>query len=292
MIKSMTGYGQAKSENETSIVSVEIRTVNHRFCEISIKLPKTFSGLEARVRQIVRNRVARGKVYMTISWDNLVEEQFRMILNQDVLMNYLHIIEQLKEILHVDYSANLSAILQIPDLIKRETAEANPEDVWSLLETTIGNAIHSLEQMRGQEGKNLAEDFQKRIHKIDDALIKIESMAADQMGSIREKMTARIQKLLDVVDINEDRIAMEVAVLSEKADITEECVRTRSHLQQFSAYLQDEKPSGRRFNFLLQEINREVNTLSSKAGNAGISQLVVCVKEELERLREQALNIE
>lgn len=292
MIKSMTGFGRAQGELDHHNIEVEIRSTNHRFCDISVRLPRTLSSLELQVRNVVQKRISRGKINVAISWDDLNEDNVRLTLNQDTLLDYLQIVAQIREHIPVKEETEISSLFQIPDLITREVSEVDPDTIWPTVEQVVLAAIENLEDMRRREGETLAEDMRTRLQQIDQTISDIQAKSAEQIGEAHQKMKERIQQLIEDIEVDDERVAMEVAILADKLDITEECVRAKSHIQQFLIYLQDPQPAGRRLNFLLQEFNREFNTIASKANNADISQLTVTIKEALEQMREQVQNIE
>ncbi len=292
MIKSMTGFGRANLETPDFKIDVEIRAVNHRFCEVSMRLPRILSPLEGQVRTLLQSNISRGKINLTINFESYVEQNAKLILNEDLLEAYTSVIARIQTKLSVRGEYDLVSLLQIPDLIERSSAESDAETLWPSVEKAITQAIHDFDRMRDAEGLHLTEDLTNRTHIISQLLNEIKTVSSTQLVGATEKMRERIRQLLGDIAIDETRLAMEVAILADKLDITEECVRLQIHCQQFLNYLQDKDPAGRRLNFLLQEMNREANTIASKANNAGIAQTVIRIKEELERIREQVQNVE
>ena len=290
MIASMTGFGRGEAEGGESRTTVEIRSVNGRFSEISVRLPRQFVDLEQKIKEGVGKSISRGKISVSVSWESKVESPVR--LNVDVLRAYREVLSKVKDELGVEGRVDLSVLLGMPDVFKQEEEKLDRESAWSLMQKACDMALSEHSQMRKREGEELSVDFRKRIDILENLRERIEELAALKVEATRERLKEKIQRLLEDTQIDEMRLYMEVAVLAEKSDVTEECVRFHSHNSQFLATLDNGGPVGRRLNFLLQEIGREINTIGAKASDADISHLVVDIKEEVERLREQVQNVE
>ncbi len=290
MIASMTGFGRGEAEGGESRTTVEIRSVNGRFSEISVRLPRQFVDLEQKIKEGVGKSISRGKISVSVSWESKVESPVR--LNVDVLRAYREVLSKVKDELGVEGRVDLSVLLGMPDVFKQEEEKLDRESAWSLMQKACDMALSEHSQMRKREGEELSVDFRKRIDILENLRERIEELAALKVEATRERLKEKIQRLLEDTQIDEMRLYMEVAVLAEKSDVTEECVRFHSHNSQFLATLDNGGPVGRRLNFLLQEIGREINTIGAKANDADISHLVVDIKEEVERLREQVQNVE
>ncbi len=290
MIASMTGFGRGEAEGGESRTTVEIRSVNGRFSEISVRLPRQLVDLEQKIKERVGKSISRGKISVSVSWESKKESPVR--LNVHVLRAYREVLSKVKDELGVEGRVDLSVLLGMPDVFKHEEEKLDRESAWSLMEKACDMALSEHSQMRKREGEELSVDFRKRIDIMENLIERIEELASLKVEVTRERLKEKIQRLLEDTQIDEMRLYMEVAVLAEKSDVTEECVRFQSHNSQFIAALDNGGPVGRRLNFLLQEIGREVNTIGAKANDADISHLVVDIKEEVERLREQVQNVE
>lgn len=292
MIKSMTGFGRANLDLSNFNFECEIRSVNHRYCDISVRLPNSFYVFETQIRNLIQKRIDRGKISIFIALEENREQTYELTLNEDLLDSYLAVLNSIKSKYDIKDSLSFRTILSIPNLIERTLPDHEPGEYWEHIENVINRALDNLDEMRLSEGNYLANDLKNRIEKLNSSLEHIKTLAKERFMLAKQKMRDRIQQLLDDVEADENRLAMEIAIMSDKLDITEECVRFMSHNQQFLAYMGDDEPVGRRLNFLLQEMNREANTIASKANYFDITQIVVEMKEEIERIREQIQNIE
>jgi len=292
MILSMTGYGKAEAVNPDFNVGVEISSVNNRFCEIQFRLPKFLSLLEARLKERILGKITRGKITYSLTWEENLPPSSYVKLNQEAAEVYFNIFQELKKKYSLSGELEVKDFINLPDLIKLEKEEYDLEKAWQVIAEVTGKALSDLNSMRRSEGLKLGEDLKKRVEKLDEVLGKIESLSSQNVENYRQKLQSRISELLGDVNLDQQRLNQEVALLAERSDVTEECVRFKSHNQQFLAALEVEVPVGKKLTFLLQEMNREANTIGAKALNVFISQLVIFLKEEIEKLREQVQNIE
>jgi len=292
MILSMTGYGKAEAVNPDFNVGVEISSVNNRFCEIQFRLPKFLSLLEARLKERILGKITRGKITYSLTWEENLPPSSYVKLNQEAAEVYFNIFQELKKKYSLSGELEVKDFINLPDLIKLEKEEYDLEKAWQVIAEVTGKALSDLNSMRRSEGLKLGEDLKKRVEKLDEVLGKIESLSSQNVENYRQKLQSRISELLGDVNLDQQRLSQEVALLAERSDVTEECVRFKSHNQQFLAALEVEVPVGKKLTFLLQEMNREANTIGAKALNVFISQLVIFLKEEIEKLREQVQNIE
>ncbi|MCJ7458529.1 MAG: YicC family protein [candidate division Zixibacteria bacterium] len=292
MILSMTGYGKAEAVNQDFKVVVEISTVNNRFCEIQFRLPKFFSLLEARLKEKILGKITRGKITYSLTWEENLPPSSYVKLNQEAAEVYFNIFQELKKKYNLSGELEVKDFINLPDLIKLEKEEYDLEKAWKVIAEVTEKALSDINSMRKSEGLKLGEDLRKRLEKLDEVLGKIESLSSQNVENYRQKLQSRMSELLGDISLDEQRLIQEVALLAERSDVTEECVRLRSHNQQFLAALEEEVPVGKKLTFLLQEMNREANTIGAKALNVSISQLVIFLKEEIEKLREQVQNIE
>ncbi len=292
MLKSMTGYGRAESSKGTLEFSVEIRSGNNRFREIILRLPQSLQPSEDRIRSIVSSRLRRGRIEVSIQIKDNGDKGLNLELNRPLVRAYATIFNELNEELGCKQPIDLSFFSQLKDTIIVKQDSVDLERIWPDLKDVLDKALLSLETMRMDEGKALEEDFLVRLNRIKGDIEEIRNRAKVTVEEYRDKLIQKINKLIEGIDIAEDRLLQEVALMADRSDITEELIRVESHLEQFRSYMNQDDVIGRRLDFLLQEINREVNTMASKAADSFVSQLVVDIKAELERLREQIQNVE
>lgn len=292
MIRSMTGYGSAELERNGQRLAAEIRSVNHRFCEVSVRAPKAALLFEDQIRQLIQDRFSRGKFNLSITWAGAGDQGEVLKLNEAVADRYVALMQQLRERYGISGEVNLSTLATLPDLFAWEHSAMSDEETWSLVREVVEKASESMNQMKGREGKALAADLEKRLAIIRTQLERVSARAPLRPAEARDRMVARIKPLLDDLEMDPIRIAQEVAMLADRLDCTEECVRLDAHLDQFRHLMDGPDLAGRKLNFLLQEMNREANTIGSKANDVEIAHAVIVMKEEIERLREQVQNVE
>lgn len=293
MIKSMTGFSKAESKKDGYVVTVELKSLNGRYLEINTRLPKNLSHKEFEIRDLIKKTLERGSVNCFINFEfDANIKQFD--LNIDLASQYYESLKKLKTKLKIKESVSLSDLLVFaPNFSVRDDTD-NSEIEWKLTKDALSKAINQLDMMRKKEGQQIAKDMNMRMKKIADTLEKVDTMALDKIPQERDRLRMRVAQLFESDEIDEHRIQMELVLLADKLDVSEECVRMRSHIKfYYEAMDAKNKDSvGKKLNFLLQEMNREVNTIGSKCSDAEIAQLVVYMKEELERIREQVQNIE
>ena len=289
----MTGYGRGEAaEGQISAVA-EVRTVNSRFLEVSSKLPRTMTLRENDVKELVRAKFARGKinVVLNINYENTSEVPLR--INKSAAKGYYKLLGDLRRTLKMREAVTLEHVLKFPEVLEVDELDQADDREWTLAGRALGVALQGAAEMRRQEGTELMDDLQSRIHVVETRLGEIERLAGSRLPQHRQKMEERLKELLgDRSVIDAGRLELELALLADKLDVTEECVRFRSHNKFFLEALGDAEPAGRKLNFLVQEMNREANTIGSKAADADIAHIVVSIKEELEKIREQLQNIE
>lgn len=291
MIISMTGYGNAEFEKDGVSYSGEVRSFNSKFLEISIKLPRVHSQRENEIRDLVRKYINRGKIIISAnlektSGSNLpidIDEETIKYLNQ--LFKKIKKVTKSKEKIKLDHYLKFSEIFQHKD---EEISEIEFQNLYQCIELSI----QKLMEMKVQEGKELEKDLINRIDTIEKSVLEIEKLWSEKADTEFQRLKEKAHKLLEDKEVNEDRLELELALLLDKMDITEECVRLKSHIKFFKESMNKNEPSGRRLGFLAQELLREANTISSKSNSAEISQIVVLIKEEIEKIKEQIQNIE
>lgn len=291
MLKSMTGFSRIESSNENLTVTVEIKSLNGRFLDINPKLPKILNQKEIEIRDVLKQTLQRGSVTININlkYETIAES---LKFNEKMAIECLATLKQLNTKLKLRESVKLDHLLQYSDYFYEKSESSLSEEDWTLIKNAVVEATKALDKTRGVEGQYIQKDFQARIKKIEALGASIEAAGADRVPAEREKMRQRIAKLFESDEIDEQRLQMEMVMLANRLDISEECVRLKSHIKYFSELFKQKEPTGNKINFILQEMNREINTIGSKADDAVISQKVVAVKEELERIREQAQNVE
>ncbi|NPV27709.1 MAG: YicC family protein [Firmicutes bacterium] len=292
MPRSMTGFGRAEVCGEGKIIVAEMKAVNHRYSEVVVRLPRQYSPLEERIRRVILNKVSRGRIDVYLNIEDESEKSRLVKVDKALAIAYYNSLKELAQILEIPLQVGVDQVAGLPEVLKLEEPENDLETIWSVAEPAVSLAVEELILMRQQEGKKLGEDLIHRLNKIAQFIKEIEARVPYVVQSYRERLQMRVQELLGETTVDEARLAMEVAVFAERCNITEELVRLDSHLHQFRETLGLDTPIGRKLEFLVQEMGREINTIGSKANDLPIAHLVVEVKSELEKIREQIQNIE
>ncbi|MGH2569595.1 MAG: YicC/YloC family endoribonuclease [bacterium] len=288
----MTGYGAGQATVENVLARVELRAVNHRFFDAQIRISRDHAGLETRVRELLAERIERGRISATVDLESEAGRN-TLTLDERLADQYRQIVGALRDRFGVDRAGDAVAFAALPDLVRRETPELPARAVEAALAQSVGAALDQLLAMRSAEGVALRDDLVGRVGRIERLLDDVEREAKGQSAKVRQRLAERIANLVpEGTSPDPDRLATEVAILADKADIVEEVVRFRAHDVAFLKFLERDEAVGKRLDFLLQEMNREINTIGSKSVSAKVAHLVVEVKEEIERLREQVQNIE
>ncbi|MCI7247987.1 MAG: YicC family protein [Clostridiales bacterium] len=294
MIKSMTGFGRGEYSDGKRNVIAEIKTVNHRYADISVKMPKRYSFAEEKIKSLIKEKVKRGKAEVSIIVENLTEEDTTVKLNTLVAGQYVNNLKELKEAYGLAGEIDIKLVATMPDVLKAVPDVENEDEAAAVIFEAVKMAVSNLDAMREVEGAKLADDLLMRGQLIRDIVKKIDARAPMVAREYTLKLQNRIKDLLgDQVDIPEDRILVEAAVFADKANITEELVRLDSHMNQLKTILTaSSEPVGKKLDFLVQEMNRESNTIGSKANDMEITSLMLETKSEIEKIREQVQNIE
>lgn len=292
MIKSMTGYGRGEISQDGREFLVEIKAVNHRYSDIYIKMPRQVGFLEDRVRELVGRTISRGKIDVFVTYYNYSEEARHVTFDEALAKTYISAVESLRDKYGLKDDITVSLISRYPDVLRVEQEEEDEEYLWSLLKVAVENALDSLIRMREIEGEGLKNALLERTDYIGEIVEKLTERAPEVPAEYKTKLTARIAELLDQQPLDENRLAAEVAIFADRCSIDEELVRLRSHICQVREALHMDKPVGRKLDFLAQEMNREINTIGSKANDLAITRHVVELKSEIEKVREQIQNIE
>ncbi|RLB18390.1 MAG: YicC family protein [Deltaproteobacteria bacterium] len=289
----MTAYGRAEHNIENMVLLAEIRSVNHRYRDVVLRIPRNYQPLEEDLKRFIAERVRRGRVEVSLQIEgNGDVPPSELQLNGPLVKSYLNIFEQLKQEFGIDARISGELLCQFKDIIVAKPEAVDIEKVKPGFYEVLRKALDSYDLMRVREGEALENDFRERLRIIRDFAEEIAARAPEAMNRRAAKLREKIASMVGDLNVDEARLAQEVAILADKADITEELVRLNSHCNQFEEFLSKDDALGRRLDFLLQEINREVNTLSVKASEASISSIVVEMKAELEKIREQIQNVE
>src|SRR5210317_519580 len=291
-LKSMTGYGKGEARQDDITVAVEIKTVNHRYADISVKLPRTFLSLENGVRKQVAAVVGRGKVDVYVNYELASEAQVVPKLNSELAVAYHKLFVGLAGKLNLQDRISIDHIINQRDVVRVEESEIDEATLEACLRSATAGALESLLAMRATEGEETRKDIEDRLNVTETILAQIEQRAPQVPAEWQERLTERLERLQQNVEWDPQRVAQEIAVYTDRCDISEEITRFKSHLVQFRVMLDDQEPVGRRMDFLVQELNREVNTMGSKSNDAELMKSVVTLKSELEKIREQVQNIE
>ena len=294
MIKSMTGFGRGEFSDGKRNVIAEIKTVNHRYADITVKMPKRYSFAEEKIKGIIKTQVKRGKADVSIIVENLTEGDITVNLNTPVADQYIARLRELKESYGLGGEIDINLVSSMPDVLKIVPDVADEEEVASVICSAVQLASENLDEMRIREGEKLAADLLVRGETIKGIVKSISTRAPKVASEYKDKMYSRIQELLEEkVDVPEERILVEAAIFADKASITEELVRLDSHMDQLRKFLTEGSgPIGKKLDFLVQEMNRETNTIGSKANDLEITSLMLEAKSEIEKIREQVQNIE
>ena len=292
MVKSMTGYGRASDTLHMREITVEVKSVNHRYLDATVKTPRAYSFLDDAVKTSLSSGVARGKVDVYISIDSSEAENVNVKLNETLLKGYLEVFNKLNEDYGIKKDVSVSEIVRIPEILSIEKQEEDAKEVTEDVLSVLNMALEGHSQMRLKEGKRLSEDILSRLSTIEKLAATVEERSPECVREYREKLDARMREILESVTVDPQRILTEAAIYADKIAVDEETVRLHSHIDQFREMIKKGGAIGRKLDFLVQELNREVNTIGSKANDLQITSTVVDIKAEIEKIREQVQNIE
>lgn len=291
MIKSMTGFGRSKLEKEDRSYNVEIKSVNHKYSDITVKMPRSISYLEEKIKKEISSNISRGKIDVFISFDNNSAKGKNIKINNELASIYIKELKKLAEQNNIKADIQVTEISKFPDVLTIENAE-DENTIWKELSECLNNAISNFILMRKEEGSKISEDLERRINDVSN---KVEEISTYSTGLVEEyvvKLETRIKEILKTDVVDKDRLAQEIVIYSDKCSVEEELTRLRSHISQFKKLIKDDNPVGKKIDFLMQEMNRETNTIGSKANSLEITNLVIDIKTRLEDIREQVQNIE
>ena len=293
MIYSMTGFGDGEVSSGSGKVGVEIQSVNHRYADVVVRMPRRLASIENDIKKYLKDKLTRGRIEARISWEALGEETSKQIkLDKSLAKKYYQALKDLNEELGIDETVTLETITKLPDVIRVEDAEDDLNEIHRLATSALDKAVDVLLGMQAREGEIIVRDIKNRLAEIGNYVTQISQDKGRIVTEYREKLAKRIDELLGGKEaLDESRLEIEVALYADRSDVTEEIVRLESHLSQFDDTLGKEDTPGRRLDFILQEMNREINTIGSKAGSHLIAEKVIGVKAELEKIREQVQNV-
>lgn len=292
MVKSMTGYGRHQQAVESMNITVEIKSVNHRYFDFSSRTPRIYGFLDEKLKSYVQSRVSRGKIECYVQVDNLEDDSVVVEINHSLAKGYVKVFEELSSVYGIDNNLNSGILARFNDVLLIRKEEADEEKIWNAVKTVAEIAVDKFISMRGVEGEKLRDDICSRADVILDKVTFVESRSPETVKEYTQKLLARMQDVLGSVNIDETRILTEAAVYADKVAVAEETVRLRSHIEQLKSFFESDEPIGRKMDFLVQEINREANTIGSKACDVDIARCVLDIKSEVEKIREQVQNIE
>lgn len=290
--KSMTGFGRGEAEAGGRQWVAEIRCVNHRYLDLKIKLPKGYAGLEKQAREMLSATMQRGRVDVSLTVTGDFSDLQKIEVNSTIANTYRDALANLGKSLELEDDTTLSMLTSYPEVMVLKKQNEDLDTVWPAMEQALAQAISTCDTMRIQEGSAMAKDLHERLITFSEVVQEIGNSIPELLQKREQTLNERLQKLLDKVQLDPQRLAQEVAILADKTDVTEEMVRLDCHINQFRSFLEADEATGRKLDFLLQEFLREVNTMASKINDATIAHLTVDLKAELEKMREQVQNIE
>lgn len=292
MIRSMTGFGRAEEVLNGRDITVEIRAVNHRYYEFSCRLPRSMNFAEERIKSFLAGRISRGKVEVSVIVQNVTAVSEKITVNREIIADYVTALREIKDEFDLTDDLSLSSVMRIPDAFTVVKAETDEEQLWKDIYSVLEQALDNFVRMRETEGAKMRADILSRLCVIEKYVGFVEERSPKIVEDYRKRLFDRMSEVLDGKNIDESRILLEVGIFSEKTAVDEETVRLRSHISQLREMLESSEPVGRKLDFLVQEMNRETNTIGSKVQDIEVTRVVVDQKSEIEKIREQIQNIE
>lgn len=292
MIKSMTGFGRAEAVSKERKVSVELKSVNHRYLDLNIKMPKRLSYFEGEIRNVMKTYIRRGKVDVFITYEDYTMGGMALKYNAELAKQYLEYLNQMSEELGIENDIHVSTLSRYPDVFTMEEQAPDEEELWSFLEGPLHEACRKFVETREREGSNLKRDLLEKLDGLEAKVNVVEKRSPEVVKAYREKLEAKMHELLEDNQIDDSRIAAEVILFSDKICNDEETVRLRSHIHGMRKILDENEGVGRKMDFMAQEMNREANTILSKSNDLTVSNAAIDLKTEIEKIREQIQNIE
>ena len=291
MIRSMTGFGRGNYENEGREYLIEVKSVNHKYCDINFRMPKSFSGIENKLRKLIEEYLSRGKIDIFIDFQNFSDAGNNIKFNKELAKAYIKNLKELGEETGINSEISVVDISKMPDIFKKED-NTDEELIFNELSIALNEALKNLVTMKEVEGEKLKIDLEERIEEVSEKINQISNFSSGLVQEYIVKLKSRVKELMDTEIVDENRLLQEIVIFSDKSSIEEELTRLKSHVEQFKKLIKESSPIGKKLDFLIQEMNREINTIGSKANSLQITNLVIEVKTELENIREQIQNIE
>ncbi len=291
MIKSMTGFGRGEASQDNITFSVDIKTVNHRYSDIAVRMPRIVSALEEKVREYISTKLNRGKIDVYINYDSFGQDT-KVKLDINLAAAYVEALQTLKSQFGVKDDITLSLLTRFSDVLKLDTEEKDLDFLWGILKNALEQAVDGLLEMRSREGERLRTDMMNKLDSIKATVDEISAKSATLVDEYKNKLYEKIKELAKDIQLDENRLLTEVAIFADKATIDEEIVRLGSHIQEFKKTLSMQVPIGKKLDFIVQEMNREINTIGSKCSDLSVVNSVIEVKSVIEKIREQVQNIE
>lgn len=292
MIKSMTGYGVSEQIISGKKISVELKSVNHRYSDINIRAPRSYGYMEEEIRSVLSKHIARGKVDVYVNIEDIDGENTKILINKPIAKGYYDALAEIRDEFEIEDKINIATLSRFSDIFKVEKAEEDNEEIIKAVGAVAEEACKAFSAMRVNEGARLWEDITGQLDEIDKQVLNIEEHAPSIVKEYTERLEARMKEILGNVPLDENRILNEVAIFSDRVNVNEEIIRLKSHITQMRSLLQMSEPVGRKMDFLVQEMNREINTIGSKANDLKVAKTVIDVKSSIEKMREQIQNVE
>ena len=292
MVKSMTGFGRCEVSEGDRKMTVEMKSVNHRYLDVTIKMPKKLNYFESAIRSLLKSYIQRGKVDVFITYEDLSESNVSLRYNQALAAEYLKYLNQMAEEFGLEQDVNAGALSRYPEVLVMEEVQDDEEELWRILEQAVKGACEQFVETRAREGENLKRDLLAKLDELLEHVAFIEERSPQIVAEYREKLTDKVKELLADTQMEESRIAAEVTIYADKICVDEEIVRLKSHIKSTRSALEKEDSVGRRLDFIAQEMNREANTTLSKANDLETADKAIALKTEIEKVREQIQNIE
>ena len=292
MLKSMTGFGRAQKEIDGYVITVELKSVNHRYFEFSSRVPRQYGFLDEKLKSYINGKVSRGRIECYVTIEALNTDTADVVVNHTLATAYVNALKEIAETYKLKDDFGASTISRFPEVLVVRKSDEDEEKLWGYVQEVCSEAIDKFVAMREVEGSKMKDDIYSRGQFILDCVSYIEERSPQTVKEYNDKLVERVHELLGDVSLDESRILQEVAIYADKVAVAEETVRLRSHIEQLNAFISSDEPVGRKMDFLVQEINRETNTIGSKANDVDIARKVVDIKAEVEKIREQIQNIE
>ncbi|MCI7264951.1 MAG: YicC family protein [Eubacterium coprostanoligenes] len=292
MLKSMTGFGRAQKEIDGYVITVELKSVNHRYFEFSSRVPRQYGFLDEKLKSYINGKVSRGKIECYVTIEALNTDTADVVVNHTLATAYVNALKEIAETYELKDDFGASTISRFPEVLVVRKSDEDEEKLWGYVQEVCSEAIDKFVAMREVEGSKMKDDIYSRGQFILDCVSYIEERSPQTVKEYNDKLVERVHELLGDVSLDESRILQEVAIYADKVAVAEETVRLRSHIEQLNTFISSDEPVGRKMDFLVQEINRETNTIGSKANDVDIARKVVDIKAEVEKIREQIQNIE